>query len=340
MKPMIIHHNDADGKLSATIVVHELLGMFPKDQITAVEYNYGWDIDWDGIIGEEENGICYIVDVSMNDDIYKVINRLVAQGWQVIHIDHHKSTIDYLTTRDAYPIEGIRSWYRTDLSATMLVWVYSCMNEEERKDPYSVEFDFASSWSHVMINPNDRTKAREYRIPKGVFYVDDYDVWRHSDPISMSFHYGLMNSTKPNVVINKSDEFNSSLQSEVTIWEDILYATDRELWERYVLPGQVVNNYRREEARKTLRRGFIKNIDGVDIFCVNSAGGTDMFGTTIEDYDACIAYWYDGQIDMWRYSVRSKASSDFDCADFSKKFGGGGHKHAAGFQTPMNIINE
>ena len=32
-------------------------------------------------------------------------------------------------------------------------------------------------------------------------------------------------------------------------------------------------------------------------------------------------------------SIYSDASKDFDCAEFAKKFSGGGHKKAAGFRT-------
>ena len=57
----------------------------------------------------------------------------------------------------------------------------------------------------------------------------------------------------------------------------------------------------------------------------------DELAEKIKDYDAVIAYCYNGN--LWTMSIYSDASKDFDCAEFAKKFSGGGHKKAAGFRT-------
>jgi oligoribonuclease NrnB/cAMP/cGMP phosphodiesterase (DHH superfamily) len=173
--------------------------------------------------------------------------------------------------------------------------------------------------------------------------VDDYDTWRHSDPESMAFHYGIDISTKFQGVINTAQktEFKASIASEMTVWEDALYSDDNTVYNRYVLPGRYIVAYRKEEFRKTLRRGFeFRLMESYNAFAVNAAGGSDLFGTILDKYDVCIAYWYDGAYDCWRYAVRSGENSEFDCAEFCKKYGGGGHLHAAGFQTEKDVTYE
>ena len=182
--PYVIHHNDHDGKCSAAIVMNELLPVFVKDQIVCIEYNYGYNVNWDEVLNPEKflpNGkeICYIVDVALNDTIFNVIKMLVENNVQVVHIDHHQGTLDYLGkdgVSDILSSENVIQFYRMDISATMLCWVYSCMTEEERQRPMEIEFDFTPTYSHVMINLNDKGKARMKTILSDII-LDNFAVF-------------------------------------------------------------------------------------------------------------------------------------------------------------------
>ena len=331
--PYVIHHNDYDGKCSAAIVMNELLPVFVKDQIVCIEYNYGYTINWDTIFNPDNflpNGkeICYIVDVALNDTIFDVIKKLVSYNVKVVHIDHHIGTLDYLKNADKEVMDHVIQFYKTDVSATMLCWVYSCMTEEEREHPMDVEYDFTSTYSHVMINVNTKLKAREYRINPGVFYIDDYDVWRHSTPTTMEFHYGLSTAEDTNPKLDK-------------FWGDIIYGNERVL-KPYIDKGSAIVEYKRRDNMFTLKRGHEIIIDTTEVviptgkarcFVINQACDSSMFESIKKDYDACIAYWYDARIDKWHYSVRSSDESAFDCNKFCQLYSGSGHKHAAGFMS-------
>jgi oligoribonuclease NrnB/cAMP/cGMP phosphodiesterase (DHH superfamily) len=331
--PYVIHHNDHDGKCSAAIVMNELLPVFVKDQIVCIEYNYGYNVNWDEVLNPENflpNGkeICYIVDVALNDTIFNVIKMLVEHNVKVVHIDHHQGTLDYLGkdgVSDILSSENVIQFYRMDISATMLCWVYSCMTEEERQRPMEIEFDFTPTYSHVMINLNDKGKAREYRINPGVFYIDDYDIWRHSSPTTMEFHYGLMTVLDTNPKLDK-------------LWGDILYGNERVL-KPFIDKGSAIFEYKKMEYERILKRGKSITIhtpkdvfpSGTALgFIVNNPCDSFMFESIKKDYDVCIAYWCDDKNNKWRYSFRSSDTSMFDCNKFAQLFGGSGHELSSG----------
>ena len=338
--PYVIHHNDHDGKCSAAITMNELLPIFIKDQIVCIEYNYGYSVNWDEVLNPEKflpNGkeICYIVDIALNDEIYGVIQKLIENGVNVVHIDHHQATLDYMSKPEI--IEGMKSvtkFYNTKYSATMLCWVYSCMNEEERKEPNKIDFDFTPSFSHVMINVNDEQKAREYKIYPGIFYIDDYDVWRHSTPDTLAFHYGLSTVTDTNPKLDK-------------FWGDIIYGNERQL-APYLDRGRAIADYKKSEYDRILKRGHVITITPGDPsifpngtalgFIVNNVCDSFMFESIKKDYDVCIAYWYDGRIGKWRYSFRASGESKFDCNKYAQLLGGAGHTKSSGCTVDKPIL--
>ena len=74
--------------------------------------------------------------------------------------------------------------------------------------------------------------------------------------------------------------------------------------------------------------------DLADAYAVSS----NMFWWTadnIDDYDILIGFSYDG--DNWNYSLRS---TKVDCAVLAMKYGGGGHKGAAGFSNPDFVLRK
>ena len=313
--PYVIHHNDHDGKCSAAITMNELLPIFIKDQIVCIEYNYGYSVNWDEVLNPEKflpNGkeICYIVDIALNDEIYGVIQKLIENGVNVVHIDHHQATLDYMSKPEI--IKGmapVTQFYNTKYSATMLCWVYSCMNEEERKEPNN-------------------------KIYPGIFYIDDYDVWRHSTPDTLAFHYGLSTVTDTNPKLDK-------------FWGDIIYGNERQL-APYLDRGRAIADYKKSEYDRILKRGHVITITPGDPsifpngtalgFIVNNVCDSFMFESIKKDYDVCIAYWYDGRIGKWRYSFRASGESKFDCNKYAQLLGGAGHTKSSGCTVDKPIL--
>jgi nanoRNase/pAp phosphatase (c-di-AMP/oligoRNAs hydrolase) len=55
--------------------------------------------------------------------------------------------------------------------------------------------------------------------------------------------------------------------------------------------------------------------------------GSSAFGKRFKDYDACLSFYYDGK--TWTVSMYSET---IDCRPIAKKYGGGGHRGAVGWQ--------
>lgn len=325
----ILHHNDDDGRCAASIAMNELIPIFAKDMIFTFEYNYN-HIDWTEFIDTERfinNDIAIIVDLSMCDSVYDLIKMFTDHNVPIIYIDHHKATQEYLDTMSDEQKEvfnKVTSFYKIDVSASMLTWIYSCMNDDEKKHPNDVKYDFSASFSHVMINPENARLAREYRIPPAVFYIDDYDIWRHSTKDTLAFHYGFAS------VIDKNPKLDK-------LWSDIIYGMGRQI-QKYIEKGRAIVDYKTNEYEYILKRGHAIQIEFegrmCNIFTVNNPIDSFMFETIKPEYDACVAYWYNGASDQWHYSVRS-GDNGIDCDRFINYLTGtgGGHYHASGCVT-------
>lgn len=59
----------------------------------------------------------------------------------------------------------------------------------------------------------------------------------------------------------------------------------------------------------------------------------DFASINTDEYDLLIGFSFDGY--RWSYSLRSEK---VDCSQIAKKFGGGGHRGAAGFSTTILVI--
>ena len=82
-------------------------------------------------------------------------------------------------------------------------------------------------------------------------------------------------------------------------------------------------------------KGFEATIDGHKCFAVNMAmmSSDDFIIDNPEDYELFVGFSFNGK--LWNYSLRS---NKVDCSEIAKKFGGGGHKGAAGCNTTDFIL--
>lgn len=82
-------------------------------------------------------------------------------------------------------------------------------------------------------------------------------------------------------------------------------------------------------------KGFEATIDGHKCFAVNMAmmSSDDFIIDNPEDYELFVGFSFNGK--LWNYSLRS---NKVDCSEIAKKFGGGGHKGAAGCNTKEFIL--
>lgn len=331
----IIHHNDDDGRCSAAVIYNEIFGGLPMDESSFIEYGHtaeGINLKIEDI---KQNDIIFIVDLALDEVVYNFISKVVrcAQDVQIIHIDHHKTTlefIEHMNDEQREIMQHVRKLYKIGVSASMLCWTYACMNETERKKCESMVYDYTESYSHVGISEDGTMDhLREYRVPMIVRFIDDWDVWRHAMPTTKAFNLGF------SMVENK--------QPYDALWKDLLYGQDFRLNKMFVEPGQIIQQYKNAENRRVMKNAFEFSFKNSELFerfgdykmlCLNhTTHSSIVFGDKVKEYDAVCVFHYDGGNKQWRYSLYSDEEKGIDVSGICKAFGGGGHEHAAAFYS-------
>lgn len=319
----VFHHNDDDGRCAAAIVKRELVNVFePLTDDDFIEYSYTGELD---VPEFKQNETVYIVDLSLDETIFnKVIKPALDVNAKITHIDHHKTTFEYLeslTDDQKTIIDKVTTFYVNGLSGTMLTWVYSLMNDTERRDPTNVNFDFTDGNTHVGFDVGT-DKMREYHIPDVIRYIDDNDVWRHEIENTKYFSIGFQ---------SVSDEDKAPVSS---IWDDLIYSSNQREASRFVNEGKIIWAYQEVQYKNNLKNSFVTYIFGEKCLCLNTCqGNSRIFCEKFDEYPMVCKFGYDGSIGKWRYTFYSsdKIDNAVDVSVIAKRYGGGGHRGAAAF---------
>lgn len=238
-------------------------------------------------------------EIEPNEQIYIVdysiepdeMRRLLTITTDVTWIDHHKSAIEKYSDFE-FPIRGIRY---DGVAGCMLTYC----------------------WLHHMTdrgcgNPKEFNLEMTKEAPMFTKYIADYDVWK--------FEYG--DDTRYFNLGSQLYDLNPFSEH----WNEFL--KDRSC-SRAIEKGKAIMEYRDSWAKEYCEhKGFETELEGYKCFALNLAMvSSDHFKSIDEDkYDMFVGFSYDGN--LWAYSLRS---SKIDCSEIAKKYGGGGHKGAAGF---------
>jgi len=153
-------------------------------------------------------------------------------------------------------------------------------------------------------------------IPQAVILIGDYDKWalKHQ-PKCFQFYEGL----KMEITLPDSPLWVSLLSGDINLESKIL------------IQGKSAIKYRDNYCDKICNDfGYEIEWEGYKAFATNFYQfGSKGFGFRVEEYDFCIAYIHDGQ----KFTVSLYSVKDIDVSQIAKKYGGGGHKGAAGFIT-------
>ena len=323
---IIIHHNDDDGRCAGAIAYRQLVNPFDPRKI-CYEYHHGRKNDITFEIGRPNEPV-FILDLGLDDELMNVIREFDKLGAKIVHIDHHKSTLDFLKSAsdsDKEVLGHINQLVRIGVSGCLLTYVYANMSDEDKENISNLpddRFDFTEERSHFAFFTNGKP-GLDYAIPLGIRLIDDYDVWRHQMEETKYFNLGF------------SMEEDKSPSSD--IWQPIVApigTTDiRTLYTKYIDPGTTIFNYQEALNARTMSRAFESEIDGVKCLCVNGTGNSFVFGDKLHEYPMCCLYYYTGE--KWKYALFSSETADIavDVSEVARKHGGGGHMHAAGFTS-------
>jgi oligoribonuclease NrnB/cAMP/cGMP phosphodiesterase (DHH superfamily) len=163
-----------------------------------------------------------------------------------------------------------------------------------------------------------RTFFPEDPIPQAVSLIGDRDIWQMAYPETRAFSEGL---------------FQEQIEpTNDRLWEPLLdddEARVRQLIER----GRVLYDARLKSIKDVVfRYGFVTSFEGHTTMVVNHRGNGDM-GEYIRKAGYELAYCY---VEVVRNGLLQTTvtlySDQIDVSEIARKFGGGGHRGAAGFQ--------
>jgi oligoribonuclease NrnB/cAMP/cGMP phosphodiesterase (DHH superfamily) len=156
-------------------------------------------------------------------------------------------------------------------------------------------------------------------IPSIVKFVEDRDLWRFS-----------LNDTKNITAWLFAQDY------KFDVWND----ADRQItWDAHEawLAGYAISQKQAKDVAELCEKKFRYTIGGHDVWCVNVPytlasdcgqllGKGELFAASV---------YYDGE--GFVFSLRSD-DNGMDVSEIAKQYGGGGHKHAAGFKLPSPLI--
>lgn len=178
-----------------------------------------------------------------------------------------------------------------------------------------IELDMGRSgarlaWDHFYTGQKD--------VPDIVKFVEDRDLWRFAYPETKDYHAAL-----------------TSRPYTFDAWDEI---ATMDLW-RVVTEGQAVNRYREQLIAQTVAiASHAEVVPGLIMPVANCpyAYASDVAGLLAErDMEQVAAYYFDDLAHGVRQWGLRSTNAGPDVAAIAERMGGGGHKHAAGFKTPI-----
>ncbi len=149
----------------------------------------------------------------------------------------------------------------------------------------------------------------ETPVPALLRYVQDRDLWRHDLP--------------------ESEEVSAALRAhdfDFKIWDSIDV-------EQLRVEGRALLRYQRRMVERVAAHASPVEILGTVVPTVNSAVLQSELGDVLAAGHPFAGVWWQGSGDMARWSLRSSPGG-VDVSLIAARYGGGGHRTAAGFKGP------
>lgn len=333
----ILHHVDDDGFCSAAIVnwLIKPYGIVLNDD-DCILYNYNGSIS---IPEFHKDEYVYIVDISLDNEVFKFIKEAVRNKCRVVHIDHHKTTLEWLKNAKATQkrvLDKVTKFYNTRVSASMLCWIYASAYQYLNENN-NINFCIDQDTFYVNDEPETVDESRKikvpvpHKIPPIVMYVDDYDT---SSPYTHKFgdetqyfHYGF--------------ELETDKRPNNIIWQEMLFDyTGVFHVDDYVANGKIIGMYK--DASNTIigkSNAFESTVFGIPCICINTCGNSSAVGNELfNQYPITIVYHF--AKGKWKYSIYNNPDvKRVDVSVIAKFCGGGGHAAAAGFTSKLNYFD-
>lgn len=177
------------------------------------------------------------------------------------------------------------------------------------------------TWSHFFPD-------RE--LPKAIRLLGRYDVWDHKDPDVLPFQMGI--------------RLHDTWPDEQSLWQYYFHENANELIKDTISEGNLILKYQKQENEKYAKScAFEMTFEGYRAICINKMlTNSQLFESVYspDEHDIMIAFGL-RKNGLWTMSFYT-TKEDVDCSLIAKRFGGGGHKQAAGAtfkKLPLKFVD-
>jgi len=154
--------------------------------------------------------------------------------------------------------------------------------------------------------------------PKFISYIEDRDLWKWELPYSK--------------------EFAAAFDMVPFEFEEFEKFEDDSVFDDAVKRGSYILAYSKTVVKKVSEKASPRRLNGKSILVVNASHWMSEIGARLSpDCDVAMIWYYDHIDKMIKVSLRSFHDT-VDVSEVAKKFGGGGHKKAAGFILPGDAV--
>ena len=148
--------------------------------------------------------------------------------------------------------------------------------------------------------------------PKFIRYIQDRDLWKWE--------------------LEYSKEFSAAFDMVPFEFEEFEKFEDDSVFDDARKRGSFILAYSKTVVKKVCEKATARKMDGKDVMVVNASHWMSEIGARLSpDCDFAMIWFWDHESRETKVSLRAFHDT-VDVSEISKKFGGGGHKKAAGFQ--------
>jgi len=154
--------------------------------------------------------------------------------------------------------------------------------------------------------------------PKFIDYIEDRDLWKWELPYSK--------------------EFAAAFDMVPFEFEEFEKYEDDSVFDDAVKRGSYILAYSKTVVKKVCEKAVHRKFEGMDVMVVNASHWMSEIGARLSpDCDFAMIWFYDHEDRNIKVSLRA-FHDRIDVSEIAKRFGGGGHKKAAGFGLPGDAL--
>ena len=308
---VVFYHDDHDGIAGAAVIKYYIEKFMYKcldyDRPIFVKCDYGNNHIKNLYkkyitLDNDDYYTVFIVDLSFTIDTVHILEELSNNvNVNLTWIDHHDSSINLINTY----IHGKDIHYRTiskNHCGAYLAFEILLFNTDIEKSTHAIQ---------------------------ALEYIDQYDRWDFDDTNNAKyFHLGLETELS-----NSISDIGKICKMEEILFKELVDLND------IIKNGKAIYCYLMNSYEFYRNKfGYESMIEGIRCYVINNKTNSWIFGDEIfNKYLICAVFAYDGE--YYEYTLYS-SNLNIDCLKIAEKFGGGGHKGAAGFRSKELVLKK